>query len=128
MAVLRSGLNRDNNEDRSMQIALNKQFDYLKSLVSKTDKSFEGAVNAQEKKQINGINKLEKRLLKAQKKSLSNQIERIQIIRNQLFPDNQFQERKLNFFTIYNEIGENFIPLLIESLDPLDTDFNFIEF
>ena len=29
---------------------------------------------------------------------------------------------------IYNEIGEKFIPLLIESLDPLDTDFNFIEF
>ena len=49
-----------------LKIALNKQFDYLRSLVSKTDKSFEGAVNAQEKKQINGINKLEKRLLKAQ--------------------------------------------------------------
>ena len=111
-----------------LKIALNKQFDYLRSLVSKTDKSFEGAVNAQEKKQINGINKLEKRLLKAQKKSISNQIERIQIIRNQLFPENEFQERKLNFFTIYNEIGEKFIPLLIESLDPLDTDFNFIEF
>ena len=80
------------------------------------------------KKQINGINKLEKRLLKAQKKRLSNQIERIRIIRIELFPDIEFQERKLNFFTIYNEIGEKFIPLLIESLDPLDTDFNFIEF
>ena len=34
----------------------------------------------------------------------------------------------VNFFTIYNEIGEKFIPLLIESLDPLNTDFNFIEF
>ena len=32
-----------------LKIALNKQFDYLKSLVSKTDRSFEGAVNAQEK-------------------------------------------------------------------------------
>ena len=111
-----------------LKIALNKQFDYLKSLVSKTDRSFEGAVNAQEKKQINGINKLEKRLLKAQKKSISNQIERIRNIRNQLFPDNEFQERKLNFFTIYNEIGENFIPLLIKSLDPLNTEFNLIEF
>ena len=80
------------------------------------------------KQQINGINKLEKRLLKAQKKSISNQIERIRNIRNQLFPDDEFQERKLNFFTIYNEIGENFIPLLIESLDPLDIDFNLIEF
>ena len=67
-------------------------------------------------------------IITAQKKRLSNQIERIRIIRNQLFPDNEFQERKLNFFTLYNEIGENFIPLLIESLDPLDTDFNFIEF
>ena len=37
-----------------LKIALNKQFDYLKSLVSKTDKSFEGAVNAQEKNKLMG--------------------------------------------------------------------------
>ena len=37
-------------------------------LAKETDISFLGAVQAQEKKQLNGLDKLEKRLLKAEKR------------------------------------------------------------
>src|SRR5699024_10159671 len=45
---------------------LKQQFEALYELAQKTDKSFIGAVAAQENKQLNGLNHLEKRLLKAQ--------------------------------------------------------------
>src|SRR5699024_946829 len=44
---------------------LQQQFKDLYTLAGKTDKSFIGAVAAQEKKQLNGLDHLEKRLLKA---------------------------------------------------------------
>lgn len=48
---------------------LEKQFAYLFELAEKTDKSFSGAVKAQEVKQKKGLENLEKRLLKAQKEN-----------------------------------------------------------
>ena len=93
-----------------------------------TDKSFEGAVNAQLKKQMKGLDYLEKRLLKAQKRKLSDHISRLSLIHEQLFPNDQLQERSLNFFTFYLEIGEKMIPSLINCLDPLNSDFTLIEY
>ena len=47
---------------------LKKQFSELLKIAEQTDKSFMGAVKAQEAKQIKGLENLEKRLLKAEKK------------------------------------------------------------
>lgn len=111
-----------------LKIQLEKQFNHLQSLVSQTDKSFEGAVSAQLKKQTRGIDYLEKRLLKAQKNTLSDQVQRLSMLHSQLFPDDQLQERTLNFVSFYLEIGEQMIPSLIENLDPLNPDFTLIEY
>ena len=62
-----------------------------------TDKSFLGAVKAQEKKQLKGLEQLEKRLLKAQKKKYKEQLERILSLRISLFPKESLQERVDNF-------------------------------
>ena len=86
------------------------------------------AVSAQLKKQTRGIDYLEKRLLKAQKNTLSDQVQRLSILHSQLFPDDQLQERTLNFVSFYLEIGEQMIPSLIENLDPLNPDFTLIEY
>lgn len=47
---------------------LKKQFEALNHIATETHKSFTGAVKAQEIKQIKGLDNLEKRLLKAEKK------------------------------------------------------------
>src|SRR5690606_36555979 len=64
-------INRKTNEFSEIDVdfsALKKQlehqFDTLKKTVQKTDKSFAGAVSAQERKQSKGLENLEKRLLK----------------------------------------------------------------
>ena len=107
---------------------LEEQFIFLKDLSEKTDKSFIGAVRAQEKKQINGINKLEKRLHKAQKRVYKDELNRLTHLHDQLFPNDQLQERNFNFFTFYHEIGHKMIPILLNALDPLNTNFTLIKY
>ena len=107
---------------------LEQQFTFLKDLSDKTDKSFIGAVKAQEKKQINGIKKLEKRLFRAQKRVHKDELNRLTQLHDQLFPNDQLQERNLNFFTFYDELGDKMIPLLLDTLDPLTLDFTLIKY
>jgi len=107
---------------------LNDQFQSLKELAKQTDPSFLGAVNAQEKKQLNGLDKLEKRLLKAQKRKLSDIVERIKLVQNELFPNQSLEERTLNFSEFYIEMGEELIPMLIDMLNPLNLEFAVIEY
>lgn len=105
---------------------LKNQFHYLHSLAQKTDKSFLGAVKAQEAKQIKGLENLEKKLLKAQKRKHSDELDRIIDLQNELFPNQSLQERQANFSEFYIENGENFIPQLFHQLKPLEDNFNII--
>lgn len=117
------------NLDFSQQkMFLQKQFELLKDLAKQTDYSFIGAVNAQEKKQLNGLDNLEKRLLKAQKRKLTDEVERIKSIQNQLFPNQSLEERTRNFSEVYLEQGDSLIPLLMDALDPLKLEFTVIEY
>lgn len=106
---------------------LKKQFEDLYKLAEKTDKSFLGAVAAQEKKQINGLNHLKKRLLKAEKRNFKDRLERIKLIQDQLFPDQNLQERQGNFSEFYLESGEKLMEVLKENLHPLKMEFTVIE-
>ncbi len=119
----------DINIDLSNQKAmLKKMFSDLEVLSNKTDKSFLGAVQAQEKKQLNGIEKLEKRLLKAQKRKLSEKVNRITNLQNELFPKGSLQERYSNFSEFYVEYGDNLINELVDTLDPLKLEFDILVF
>jgi bacillithiol biosynthesis cysteine-adding enzyme BshC len=107
---------------------LKKQFTRLHNLVAQTDGSFKGAVAAQEAKQLKGIEYLEKRLLKAQKRVLKSDVERLAVIHELLFPNDSLQERALNFTSFYLELGVDLIPNLVGALDPLNPDFVLLEY
>ncbi|WP_033956243.1 bacillithiol biosynthesis cysteine-adding enzyme BshC [Psychroserpens jangbogonensis] len=106
---------------------LKQQFKALYDLAEKTDDSFKGAVAAQEKKQINGLEALEKRLLKAQKRKMSDHINRIVEIQKELFPKESLQERYMNFSEFYLEYGSDLIPNLMHSLKPLQGEFTIVQ-
>jgi len=117
------------NIDFSQQkMFLQQQFETLKELAKKTDFSFLGAVNAQEKKQLNGLENLEKRLLKAQKRKLSDVVERIKLLQDALFPNQSLEERTRNFSEVYLELGADLIPVLMEALNPLQLEFTIVEY
>ena len=107
---------------------IQKIFSDLKTLSDKTDKSFTGAVKAQEHKQLKGLSVLEKRLLQAQKRKYKELLNRVALIQDQLFPNKSLQERTQNFSELYLEYGQNLIPELVKNLDPLALEFSLIEF
>lgn len=106
---------------------LQQQFKDLYQLAEQTDKSFIGAVAAQEKKQLKGLAHLEKRLLKAQKRGLKDKVSRSTELQEALFPGNSLQERRLNFSELYLAYGETLIPKLVEHLQPLSGNFLVLE-
>jgi bacillithiol biosynthesis cysteine-adding enzyme BshC len=108
------------------KIFLEAQFIKLKEIAKHTDASFIGAVNAQETKQIKGLNNLEKRLIKAEKKQHSEKLERITDLQNQLFPNQSLQERTANFSEFYAENGSELIEKLLEILNPLENRFEVV--
>ncbi|MEX2350427.1 MAG: bacillithiol biosynthesis cysteine-adding enzyme BshC [Flavobacteriaceae bacterium] len=114
--------------DFSQQRAhLKEQFKALYKLAQQTDNSFKGAVAAQEKKQLNGLDNLEKRLLKAQKRKIADHLERVSVLQNELFPSGSLQERSHNFSEWYLGYGNELTPLLIKELQPLDFRFLVLE-
>jgi bacillithiol biosynthesis cysteine-adding enzyme BshC len=115
-----SNLNLDFTKQKTF---LKQQFSNLKKIAEQTEKSFIGAVNAQEKKQLNGLNMLEKRLLKAEKRKLNDLTTRVKAIQDQLFPNQSLQERYTNFSELYLEFGTQLIPSLKKHLKPLGSEF-----
>lgn len=105
---------------------LKKQFERLKEIALQTDNSFIGAVQAQEAKQLKGLDNLEKRLLKAEKRILKDKLERITQLQDSLFPKNSLQERQLNFAEFYLEYGDAFLEQLFLKLTPLEHTFDVL--
>ncbi len=104
------------------------QFQQMYTLAEQTDRTFLNAVKAEEVKQLKGLDHLEKRLLKAQRRKLKDEVSRITALQNELFPNKSLQERQVNFSEMYLEYGEDLIPALIENLNPLELQFKIISF
>ena len=102
------------------------QFRGMYELAEQTDKTFLNAVKAQEVKQLKGLDHLEKRLLKAQKRKLEDEVSRIAELQNELFPNGGLQERHHNFSEFYLEYGEELIPFLLKNLEPLELKFDIL--
>ena len=105
---------------------INDNFIKLHELSHKTNKSFLGALKAQETKQINGLKNLEKKLIKAQKIQNKDQLDRLNIIKEELFPNNSFQEREINFSEFYRNHGDKFLNILFDNLKPFSSKFLII--
>ena len=102
-------------------------FTSLEVLSSQTDPSFIGAVKAQEKKQLKGIEHLEKRWLKAEKRRLKDHIDRALHIKAQLFPKDSLQERHCNFSEFVESYDLAWLEEMITLFNGFDDEFYLIE-
>ncbi len=98
----------------------------LKKRAEHTDRSFIGAVQAQEAKQLKGMEKLENRLLQAEKRRMQAEHARIEDLKNSLFPDGTLQERVLNFSHFYSDYGHAFKQALQQAIRPLENEFLYL--
>ncbi len=118
-----SNINIDFTEQRAF---LKEQFKAMHLIAEETDASFIGAVNAQEVKQLKGLDHLESRLLRAQKRKLSDHVQRLVDLQNEMFPLQSLQERNTNFAEFYLEFGDTLIPSILDNLDPMNSEFTVI--
>ena len=110
----------------SQKETLKNQFELLINVAQQTDKTFIGAVKAQEIKQLRGLLHLEKRLLKAEKRVYKETLSRISDLQEELFPGQSLQERKQNFSEFFVDYGFSLIAKISDNLNPLSPDFSVI--
>ena len=112
----------------AQRACLQEHFAQLHQIAAHTGKSFLGAVKAQEAKQLKGLDNLEKRLLKAQKKKYRETLDRVIDLRVSLFPKESLQERVDNFSEYMIESQGQFINTLVKHLSPFDFRFVILSY
>ncbi len=106
---------------------LKKIFIDIHQTAEKTDKSFLGAVNAEQTRQQKGLNRLIKRLEKAEKQKQHQKIQMTKNLYHKLFPNGKLQERELNFFEILLQ-NKNLIENIINHNNPFENGITLITY
>ena len=102
---------------------LNKQYKKLEEKLALVDKSLSTSAGAELKKQLNALDVLEKKMLRSFKKKNETAITQIEKLKQQLFPNDELQERHDNFIPFYLKQGKGFIDDLKKNLNPFDCRF-----
>ena len=90
------------------------------------DVTMEKAVLAERARLFNSLEKLEKRIRRAEERKHEIEIGQLQNVLDTFFPNGSAQERHDNFLNFYLN-NRNFIEVLFEYFDPLDFKFNVLE-
>lgn len=132
---LREIVNRNIAQNSSLKIdfekyesELNRIFDELEEKAVATDPTFSKMVAAQRTKQLKGLDKMVKRLTRAERRYHSERAERIEEIYSELFPKNKLQERVVNFSEFQLEYGFDFINEVLDEIKPIDFCFTIKTF
>ncbi len=94
-------------------------FDQIAQKAVETDPTLEKKVLAENAKILNSVEKLEERLMRAEKQRYETALNQIRSLKDKLFPNNGLQERHDNFLNFYLKHGPAFFDILVEHLNPL---------
>ncbi|RAW03317.1 bacillithiol biosynthesis cysteine-adding enzyme BshC [Pseudochryseolinea flava] len=97
----------------------------LEARAATIDKSLIMMMNAETKRALNSLEKIERKFLRAEKRRHTDKLRQIEAVKDTLFPNGSLQERVDNILNFYPENG-SFIDTLIEFFDPFDFQFNVI--
>jgi uncharacterized protein YllA (UPF0747 family) len=116
------------NSTNTLQLHLQKQqidtaFNDILAQAIQIDPSLQQAVKGEWTKVQKSLNRLETKLLRAEKRQYDTAIKQIEKLKTQLFPHNKLQERHDNLLAFYLSYGENFIATLYQHFNPLDKRF-----
>ena len=94
-------------------------FDAILKKALVIDTALESSVAAEASKLRKSLDKLESKLLRAEKRKYEIAANRIRAVKNRLFPDGGLQERHDNFIPFYLQYGNEFIASLKANLNPM---------
>ncbi len=112
------------------EISLSFEKEQLQALFSEilrkaaaVDSTLEKAVLAEQAKQLNALEHLEAKMLRAEKQRQDTAVQQIRSLKEKYFPGNGLQERYDNFLPLYLKYGKAFFDTLRTELDPLAPGF-----
>lgn len=107
---------------------LESTFAKLQELAKNIDASLVNAVGAELQKSLQSLDSIQKRLMKSLKQKNETELNQIEKIKIQLFPNNSLQERVENFSVYYTKYDASFIEDLIDAFDVYHKQFLVIQF
>ena len=102
-------------------------FNKLQELTKNIDATLVNTVGAELQKSLQSIDSIQKRLMKSLKQKNETELNQIEKIKTQLFPQNNLQERVDNFSSYYAKHGQQFIDDLIANFNVYNKQFLLIE-
>jgi bacillithiol biosynthesis cysteine-adding enzyme BshC len=107
--------------------AVTELFATLKRRADDIDTTLGPFVGAEGKRALNSLEKIERKLLRAEKRQHGDKLRQIEAVKDHLFPNGGLQERTDNFLNFYQR-DPDFITRLLEAFDPLDFCFNILSY
>jgi bacillithiol synthase len=102
-----------------------KIFEDLRKRAESIDKTLAPFVGAEGKRILNSLEKIERKMLRAEKRQQSDKLRQIEAVKDTLFPGGSLQERTDNFLNFYQQDNQ-FLSRLIQLFDPFDFKFNVL--
>lgn len=126
-------LNQLVKRDSTLQLGLEKELAQLKALYQQMS-SVVGAIDSTlvphtaslEKQALKKLVALEKKMLRAEKQKFEAQQRQLEKIKNQLFPNNNLQERIDNLLPYYAKWGNGFIKMIYDHSRGLQQEFGIL--
>jgi bacillithiol biosynthesis cysteine-adding enzyme BshC len=103
--------------------SIEKIFSELKEKAAAIDPTLEANVMAEKAKTDKGLENIEEKMLRSEKRRQEEIVGKIRMLKEKLFPDNVLQERIENFLPFYVKYGEAFIDNLVEHFNPMQKSF-----
>jgi bacillithiol synthase len=107
--------------------AVKKHFEAIGKNAESVDITLGPMVGAEAKRAVKRLEKIEQKLLKAEKRLQSDRLQQIEAVKDTLFPNGSLQERIDNFLNFY-QTDSMFINKLLTHLDPFDFQFNVLRY
>lgn len=102
-------------------------FREIQKNATSVDKTLEAFVGAETQRAIKSLEKIEQKLLKAEKRIQSDRLQQIEAVKDALFPNGSLQERTDNFLNYY-QTDPQFLEKLGQHFDPFDFSFNVLRY
>lgn len=102
-------------------------FQKIQEDAASIDKTLGPLVAAETKRAIRSLEKIEQKLLKAEKRLQADRLQQIEAVKDTLFPNGNLQERTENFLNFHQQ-DPQFIVKLIQLFDPFDYSFTVLRF
>ncbi len=102
-------------------------YSQLKKRAEAIDKTLGPFTGAEGTRVLNSLEKIERKLLRAEKRLHADKLRQIEAVKDALFPNGGLQERADNFLNFYQQDNQ-FISKLIAHFDPFDYQFNVLTY